>query len=129
MSRSIDTIRNILHNQIGDGRRRLNCVVEPNTQSAKDLIMLFYVPDVKTPIALGVKTSKGYYSRVVNCAVRHKVQEKAEDIAFQALELLGKNRRTPGTSLFFDDTPTYKGKDDRNGGYIYSFNFITRGNK
>ena len=126
---AIDTIQNILSGQIGDGKRRLKCVVEPDRQDGKDLIMLFYTNDDNPPLAHSQNISKAVYSRQIECAVRHKRKSKSEEICFQAFELLGKDRQQTNVSLFFTETPTFKGIDKTNGGYIYSFQFLTRGIK
>ena len=126
---AITDIQALLNNKIGDGRRRLQCEFNPDNQQAKNLIMLFYTGDDNTPLAHSQNTLEAVYSRKIECAVRHKTLATAEDICFQAFELLGRDRRQNAVSLYFEESPTYKGKDTVNGGYIYSFTFLTRGKK
>jgi len=126
---AINDIQSLLNNQIGDGRYRLQCEVEPTTQNRKDLIMLFYTGDDNAPLAHSQNKKDGYYSIQIECAVRHKQKDKARDIAFQAFELLGSVRRQNSVSLFFTESPTYKGIDTTNAGHIYSFVFLSRGKK
>ena len=129
MSLAIDDIKDILHNTISDGRYRLKAYSIINRSTAKDAIMLFYTGEDNSPLAHSQNISKAVYSRQVEVAVRHKQKDKAQDIAFQAFELLGANRRQNEVSLFFEDSPSFKGIDDVNGGYLYSFILLTRGKK
>lgn len=126
MSEAINTVKGILSSQIGDGRKRLSCVVNTNTARSKDVIMLFYQTDAAPPMALGTFTQLGYYNQPVQCAVRHSDYDKAREMAFQALKLLGINRRNLAVSLFFDETPSYQGIDTT-GGHVWAFTFKMRG--
>lgn len=123
---AITDLKNIIDNQVGDGRIRLSCVVESNPSQSKNIIMLFYTGAKTSPLALGQYNKTGYYIREVECAVRHQAKDKAEEIAFQTLKLLGINRRQTNLSLFLDDTPVYKGIDDT-GGHVWSFLIKMRG--
>jgi hypothetical protein len=125
MSDSINTVKTILSGQIGDGRTRLSCVVNSNNAKAKNVIFLFYVDS--QPLAIGQKVRVGYYNQEIECAVRHTNYDKSREIAFQALELLGVNRRNINVSLFLEDSsPNYKGIDNTSG-HVWSFNFKIRG--
>jgi hypothetical protein len=126
MTEAIQTVKGILSSQIGDGRKRLSCVVNSNLSKSKDVMMLFYQPDSAPPMALGTFTQVGYFNQPVQFAVRHSDYSKSRDIAFQALRLLGVNRRNLAVSLFFDETPTYQGID-ATGGHVWAFTFKMRG--
>ena len=126
MSDGITTVKNLLSSQIGDGKTRLSCVVNSNRSRAKNVMMLFYAGSAAPPIALGTFTQLGYYTQDIQFAARHQDYDKSREIAFQALKLLGANRRTSQVTLFFDETPNYQGID-ATGGYVWSFIFKMRG--
>jgi hypothetical protein len=126
MSEAIQTVKNILSSQIGDGKKRLSCIVNSNNAKSKNVMMLFYQADSAPPMALGTFTKVGYYNQPVQFAVRHSSYDKAREIAFQALKLLGINRRNLAVSLFFDETPIYQGIDST-GGHVWAFTFKMRG--
>ena len=126
MSKAIDDVKNLLSSQIGDGKTRLSCVVNSNRSRAKNVMMLFYAGVSAPPIALSAHSRIGYYTQEIQFAVRHQDYDKSRDIAFQALTLLGANRRNNYVSLFFDESPIYSGMDST-GGHVWSFNFKMRG--
>ena len=123
---ALTDIQDILSSSIGDGRSRLTCLVNSKPSTSKNVMMLFYVDVPAPPIALGTFTQIGYYVQEIEFGVRHADYNKSREIAFQALKLLGVNRRNNQVSLFFDEAPTYKGIDDT-GGHNWGFNFKMRG--
>lgn len=123
-----DKVVPILNFSISDGRQKLACEFSPKHSAGKNLIMLFLTSANPPPIALGKRTEMGVYSQEVECAVRHKTRERSRDICMQAVRKLAANRDTPGASLVSFSQPAYKGLDERNGGYVYSFKFLMRGN-
>ena len=124
-----DKLIPLLDFTISDSRQKLACEFAPKRGRGKNLIMLFLTGANPSPIALGKKTEAGVYSQEVECAVKHKTRERSRDICFQALEKLAKNRTTAGASLTTFGQPAYKGLDETDGGYVYSFKFLMRGNK
>ena len=127
---NIDEVKDLLNFQISDGRSKIPCIINKDDQSQKNVIMLFYTGNDNSPIALSQNAALGYYSMEIECACRHKTYETARDIAFQALEILGRDRRQQNLSLYFHETsPTYSGKDERNGAHIWAFQFSMRGQK
>jgi len=124
----LDKVLPLLDFSISDGRKKLSCEFQPKHSASKNLIMLFITGANPPPIALGKRTEAGVYSQEVECAVRHKKQDRCRDICRQAVQKLAANRDTPGASMISFSTPAFKGIDERNGGYVYSFKFLMRGN-
>jgi hypothetical protein len=128
---AITDLKNTLNNQIlaGVGKKkfRLPCYDNPDQENISDCIQLFYLTGGST-LQLGKHSQIGFYSQLIQVAVRHSDYNEARQAAFSSLEYLNTQKCSISGITYDtrDSIPEYLGKDDT-GAFVWAFNIFTKG--
>jgi len=128
---SLTRIKDLINNQISDGRNRMPAVVNSGVETyPQNGIVLFYTNDQvdNEILALGRKTKIGLYSQGVQIAIMHERYDTCRDIAFQVLEFINVNMPT-GITMTPQGAPSYAGINGQRGQHIYTIDYQMKGDK
>jgi hypothetical protein len=125
-SESIYLLRDLLHQKISDGQRKMSTYVNEKEPSGQNAIHLYYTGD--TDWVSTTQSKAPYYRINIQVAVRHNDYDSARVSAFEALEYINANRKPNNANYFIpESTPIYNGIDDRTKGYWFTFTVNTKG--
>jgi hypothetical protein len=127
-SESIYLLRDILHQQVSDGKRNMSVFVNEKQPSGQNAIHLYYTGD--TDYVSETQRKAPYYRINIQVAVRHNDYDSARTASFTALEYINANRKPNNANYFIPETtPIFNGQDERTKGYWFTFTVNTKGVK